>query len=295
MRAQKGRALAAVTTAAALGVLAAYAVLVEPATLDVTFTEIRSPAVDEPVRIAFVSDMQRRNDDPSFVAGAVAEINAASPDIVVMGGDYVEASASELPSVAPLRDVEAPLGVFAVLGNHDYGVYGAARDPAAADAELAGAVSSYLSKGGAVRVLRNEVVDAGGAVQIAGLDSYWAGRRNESVMGAFRDGAYRVALVHTQEGMKIGADGRGAPGADLYLFGHTHCGQVRLPLVGSIPRAIGLGADYEYRHYEIGGGLADVYTTCGLAPWPRLLNPPEVTIIDIVPAGGGEGARGGGR
>ena len=290
MHTRTGRALAA-AAAATLGALAAYTVLVEPATLDVTLTEIRSPAVGEPVRIAFVSDMQRRNADPSFVGRAVAEINAASPDIVVMGGDYVEASASELPSIAPLRDVRAPRGVFAVLGNHDYGVYGIANDPAAADAELAGAVSSYLSQGGAVRVLRNEVVDAGGSVQIAGLDSYWAGKRDESALDAFRDGAYRVVLAHTQEGMEVGG---GAAGADLYLFGHTHCGQARLPLVGSIPRAIGQGAEYDYRHYKIDGGRADVYTTCGLAPWPRLLNPPEVTIIDVIPDGGAAQRGGGG-
>lgn len=284
MRAQAISALAA--AAAILGALAAYAVLVEPAALDVTFTKIRSPAVDEPVRIAFVADMQRRDADPSFVARAVAEINGASPDIVAMGGDFVEASAAELPSIAPLRDVRARLGAFAVLGNHDYGVYGLVKDSDAADDALAEAVASYLSEGGAVRVLRNEIADAGGNVQIAGLDSYWAGKRNESTLGELSNGSYRIALAHTQEGVGIGqgAGGDARQGADLYLFGHTHCGQVRLPLGGSIPKVLGLAEDYDYRHYKIDGGRADVYTTCGLAPWPRLLNPPEVSIIDIVPA-----------
>ena len=292
MRARGIGALAA--AAAILGALAAYAVLVEPAALDVTFTEIRSPAVDEPVRIAFVADMQRRDADPSFVARAVAEINGASPDIVAMGGDFVEASAAELPSIAPLRDVRARLGAFAVLANHDYGVYGLVKDSDAADDALAEAVASYLSEGGAVRVLRNEIADAGGNVQIAGLDSYWASKRNESTLGEFSNGSYRIALAHTQEGVGIGqgaggdarqgAGGDARQGADLYLFGHTHCGQVRLPLAGSIPKVLGLAEDYDYRHYKIDGGRADVYTTCGLAPWPRLLNPPEVSIIDIVPA-----------
>lgn len=267
---------------AVLSAIAVEAVLVEPAAIEVTLTEIESPRIAEPVRIAFVADMQRRDADPAFVARAVAEINAASPDVVAMGGDYVEASEEELPSVAALRGVRAPGGAFAVLGNHDYGVYGPAKDPAAADMRLAAAVAAYLSEGGAVRVLRNEVADAGGGVQIAGLDSHWAGLRDESALDALGAGAYRVVLAHNQEGMSLGA-GADAP-ADLYLFGHTHCGQVRLPLLGSVPKALGFEGEYDYRHYEVAGGSADVYTTCGLSPWPRLLNPPEVTIIDVVPA-----------
>ena len=283
------RARIALAAAAALGALAAYAILVEPAMIDVTYTEIESPRVDESVRIAFVADMQRRDADPSFVARAVAEANAAAPDIVAMGGDYVEASTPELPSVAALRDVRAAGGAFAVLGNHDYGVYGPAKNPASADARLAASVAGYLSEGGAVRVLRNEVVDVlGGRVQIAGLDSYWAGMRDESALDALDGGAYRVVLAHNQVGIALGAASERP--ADLYLFGHTHCGQVRLPLLGSVPKALGFEGEYDYRHYEVAGGSADVYTTCGLSPWPRLLNPPEVTIIDVVPpAPGGAG------
>ena len=256
-----------------------HSVLIEPDILDVSFTEIRSGAVAEPVRIAFVADTQRRNADPSLVARAVAEINAAGPDIVVMGGDYVESSASELPSIGPLRGVAARHGAFAVLGNHDYGVYGPARDPADADDGLAGEVAAYLSGNGTVTVLRNEVADAGPGVQIAGLDSYWAGRRNASAIDGLGGGAYRIVVSHNQAGLDLDA-GSG----DLYLFGHTHCGQVRLPLVGSVPKLLGFEGRYDYRHYEVAGGAADVYTTCGLAPWPRLFNPPEVSIIDIVPA-----------
>lgn len=283
-------ACAAAAAAAALAAIAAYASLIEPAEIEVTFTEIESPRVSEPVRIAFVADMQRRDADPSFVARAVAEINAASPDIVAMGGDYVEGSEEELPSVSALRDVRAPGGAFAVLGNHDYGVYGPAKDPAAADGRLAAAVAAYLSEGGAVRVLRNEVADAAGGVQVGGLDSHWAGKRDESALDALDAGAYRVVLSHNQAGLALGA-GSDRP-ADLYLFGHTHCGQVRLPLLGSVPKALGFEGEYDYRHYEVAGGSADVYTTCGLSPWPRLLNPPEVTIIDVVPARAEGGAGG---
>ncbi len=283
------RARIALGAAAALGALAAYTILVEPAALEVTHTVIESDRVGEPVRIAFVADMQRRDADPSFVARAVAEINAAEPDIVAMGGDYIEASTPELPSIAALRDVRAPGGAFAVLGNHDYGVFGPEKESMRANERLAAEVAGYLSEGGAVRVLRNEVADAaGGRVRIAGLDSYWAGMRDESALDALRgEEAYRVVLVHNQDGMALGSES--ARPADLYLFGHTHCGQVRLPLLGSVPKALGFEGEYDYRHYEVAGGSAHVYTTCGLSPWPRLLNPPEVSVIDVVPAGAGAG------
>jgi len=82
-------------------------------------------------------------------------------------------------------------------------------------------------------------------------------------------------LAHNQNDLEINKEI-----ADLYLFGHTHCGQIRLPYIGSIPKIFGFQGDYDYRHYVVND--ADVYTTCGLAPAPRFFNPPEITIINLI-------------
>ncbi len=260
----------AAALAAALAALAAYAVLVEPNAIELTVTEVRGTGTE--ARIVFMADPQRRDADPAFVRRAVGMAMDAGPDVVLLGGDYIDRSAAELPSVDAFRDLEAPLGVYAVLGNHDYAVLGFLRSPP--DEGLAAEVSRYLEEGG-ITVLRNGTARAG-PLHIAGMDSYWAGARDDSLARGLDPGAFRVVLAHNQAGLPVSGED-----ADLYLFGHTHCGQIRLPLVGSVPKVLGFVGEYDYRHYEVRG--ADVYTTCGLAPYPRFLSPPEVTVIDLLP------------
>ena len=123
----------------------------------------------------------------------------------------------------------------------------------------------------------NEKVIINNSLTITGLDDLWAHLRDEPKAYSDKSTGYRILLSHNQEELEIKKDT-----ADLYLFGHTHCGQMRLPVLGSIPKIAGFSGEYDKGHYVLEDG-AHVYTTCGLAPAPRLLNPPEISIIKLTP------------
>ena len=82
------------------------------------------PSTGNDMSIIFIADFQRRNADPEFVQRAAGIIQEYKPDLILLGGDYVDrADTSDLPSVEPLRRLDARYGVYGVLGNHDYNVY----------------------------------------------------------------------------------------------------------------------------------------------------------------------------
>lgn len=222
------------------------------------------------MKIIFLADFQRRDNDPAFVQRVVDIINEQNPDLILLGGDYIEKSLSELPSVEPLRKMESHFGTFAVMGNHDYDVYWYA--PGTANLETAKQIEEFLTANNTIQFLSNQNVEIEN-INIIGLDSYWPGLRNDAKSKRSTED-FTIVLTHNQDNLEINKEN-----ADLYLFGHTHCGQVRLPGIGSIPKAMGFRGVFDYRYYLVDD--VHVYTTCGLTTAPRFLNPPEITIINL--------------
>ena len=266
-----------------VAVLSANMVLVEPAIIENDTVEIEGTGVN--MTIAFLSDFQRRDANPAFIQMAVDIVNSKNPDLVLLGGDYVEKSIDELLSIAPLKDLKSKYGVYGVMGNHDYLAFGFARD-VGGDAVLAQQIIAFLetpdsindNQNDRIKILRNEKMIIDGKVTIIGLDDIWAHLRDEEKAHSDKESiGYRILLSHNQDELDIKKEN-----ADLYLFGHTHCGQLRLPVLGSIPKILGFSGEYDKGHYVLDDGT-HVYTTCGLAPAPRLLNPPEISIIHLTP------------
>jgi len=250
----------------AIAALTLDAMLIEPNIIQVEKLVLQNTNND--MNIIFIADFQRRNADPEFVQRVADIIQEHEPDIILLGGDYVDrAGTTDLPSIEPLRSLDARYGVYGVLGNHDYNVYFLNRG--AADIETAKAIESYMEETGSIEILHNDAISVANVTLFA-LDSYWSGLRDASVI--HDTDTFRIILTHNQNGLEI--DGEIG---DLYLFGHTHCGQVRLPVVGSVPKIFGFEGEYDYKYYSVNG--AHVYTTCGLSPAPRFLNPPEITQI----------------
>ncbi|MGI9565450.1 MAG: metallophosphoesterase [Nitrosopumilus sp.] len=257
----------------------------EPVIIENDTIEIAGTGVN--MTIAFLSDFQRRDADPAFVQRAVDAVNAQRPDLVLLGGDYVENSANELPSIEPLKNIKSKYGTYGVMGNHDYLAFGFARD-VGGDVALAQQVIQSLETPNSsdngkndkkpIKILRNEKVIIDNKITLIGLDDLWAHLRDEPKAYSDKENTgYRILLSHNQEGLDIKKET-----ADLYLFGHTHCGQMRLPGLGSVPKLLGFSGDYDKGHFILDDGT-HVYTTCGLAPAPRLLNPPEISIIKLIP------------
>ena len=207
---------------------------------------------------------------PHDVARAASLLTAERPEIVLFGGDFVADSpryaSAAARALGPLA--AAPLGAFAVLGNHDV-------------ANGATKVASSLQAVG-IRVLRNESVgiETGtGRLWIAGVDDAILGAHDpDATVAEVPPGDPILALWHEPDW----ATQTAALGAFCQLSGHSHGGQVRLP--GVPPFAAPAGG----RRYPV--GLSDasgmpVYTSRGVGvyrPPIRLNCPPEVTIITLV-------------
>ncbi len=237
---------------------------------------IGGPVFERPIRIAFLSDthMSGPNNKMDRIERVVAQINEAKPDIVLLGGDYIGDPAlggqtySIEDSVKPFAGFKAPMGVFAVLGNHEH--YGAARR-----------ISRALRNVG-VTVLVNQAVRRGPIV-LGGIDDDYT--RHADIKATVRS-------MHAAGGMPIYFTHSpdldpGLPTGNLLLAGHTHCGQVALPLIGSpwTPSQFrNLYRCGKYRNYS-----RMVITTAGIGTTAvpfRFRAPPDWWLITVTGGGG---------
>ena len=260
--------------------LAADGVLIEPNRLRVIRKEIslrRWPAEMDGFTIALLSDFHY---DPYFsihpIRSAVEIVNDLRPDLIALTGDFVsspfggdpeKAAAAADPCGEILSRLQAPFGLWAVMGNHD-----AFTDP--------DRVTSALRNVG-IKVLANQstpIEKSGGRFWLGGV---------EDVLGktADLDAALRgipaseatVLLVHEPDY----ADRVARYPVDLQLSGHTHAGQIRIPFLPPmyLPE---LARKYVWGLYKIGG--LTLYTNAGIGTVDipvRFNCPPEITFISL--------------
>lgn len=214
-----------------------------------------------------------------FVERVVSKINAQKPDIIFIAGDFVYNDISQIQYVDPLKNLKAPLGVLAVLGNHDYGEGGPGMILEKGDARVK-AVREKLEALD-IRVLVNDFYDIKKGEKnliIFGADEVWSGRAD--ILEAA--GAFDAKLVLSHNPDIIHKAVR--HGIDLVLAGHAHGGQIRLPGIGSvpdIPDELGRAYDRGLFLFEKGTQL---FITSGLGemgPRARLFVPPEVVLLKI--------------
>lgn len=257
--------------AAALAAGAGWATLAEPNWPVVERLEIpltRLPASLDGLRIAQLSDIHLSHlVTPGDLHRAVALVNRQTPDLIALTGDFIWQRADYAAGlVEPLRQLQAPLGVFAIFGNHDHW-HGAQ------------AVAAALAAA-SVRLLVNQALrlDTGAPLWLAGLDDVW--ERRQDLRAALRDvpdGEATVLLCHEPD---YGDEAAAWP-VDLQLSGHSHGGQVNLPLLGR-PVLPWLGRKYPAGRYHI--GEMQLYTNRGIgliAPPVRFNCPPEATVLTL--------------
>lgn len=257
---------------AGLGLLAlatsAYAAL-EPQRPRLERLELAFPGLAAPLdglRIMQLSDLHLGTAHSTRnLHWALAAVRREQPHLVVFTGDFVSRPEpiADIPQL--LRGVTAPLGCYAVFGNHDYW------EGPQEIADGLGAVG--------IELLLNEqrlLHWRGAALVVAGSDDPWGGQVDfAAALGNRPADAFCLLLAHVPEA----ADEAAAHGVDLQLSGHTHGGHMDLPLLGplALPR---FGSRYERGLHRV--GRTTVYTNRGLAGIPlRLGCPPEATIITL--------------
>ena len=246
-----------------------------------TLAPCNLPAAFDGTTLAFVTDTHHGPGvGLSYLEEVVAMTNALRPDIVALGGDYVQRARFHhlqrrgshrhyiAPGVGVLGGLRAPLGRFAVLGNHD-------RRESTLLTRRALAANRFVE-------LTNTGVwlERGGArLWLCGVDDWATGRPDlRAALGDTRPGDACLLLSHNPDIVERIRD----PRVDLVLSGHTHGGQVVLPLVGAPFTASRYGQ--KYVHGLVQGPSARVYVSRGvgtIGPPVRFGAPPEVTFITL--------------
>lgn len=205
----------------------------------------------------------------AWVREVVDRTNAQHPDAVFLMGDYVADNPALASELQPLQELHAPLGVFAVLGNHEGG-HG--------DAE---AVANALTSFG-VTVLRNETTRLsvnGTRIILAGVDDMDTTGDPQATLDGLSADDRVILLAHTPD-VLLSPD---AQLADLVLAGHTHGGQIRLPFIGPVlPIPDKLGNRYDMGTFTYQS--TPLFITPGVGesgPRARLFDPPEISLLTI--------------
>jgi predicted MPP superfamily phosphohydrolase len=213
---------------------------------------------------------------PARVTRIVEQVNALHPDIIAIGGDFVSDKRSSThrytvaDAVAPLRGLRSRFGAVAVIGNHDHW-------------RNASATRLQLKRVG-IRVLDNDATRIG-PVTIGGVDDPFTGY-DDLPRALQRMGAQpkpRILLSHSPDVFpRVPAE------VALTLAGHTHCGQIRLPLIGAISSMSAYGNRYACGRVDENGRTLIVSAGLGTSLLPlRLGAAPDLWLIDLRPAKSG--------
>jgi len=250
-----------------------------------------------PLRIAMVADLHAGvpTMGPERIAGIVSKANGLGADLILLMGDYrathpYQSRKVPIEEAAPiLAGLRAPLGVYAIMGNHDW------RDDPAAQARGKGPTHSQsVLESHGIAVLANRAVrldSPAGPFWLAGLDSQAAFSRRmvpdrpgaddlPGTLAQCTDAAPVLLAAHEpdifpQVPLRV----------VLTLAGHTHGGQIRLlgwaPVVPSR-----YGSRYAYGHHTEEGRQMVVSGGLGCSGFPlRFGMPPEITLVEIVGSG----------
>jgi uncharacterized protein len=271
------------TRAALIGLvpylLAFYARFVEPKTLAVRQAEIVSPLWrDGSIRIGVISDTHVGGPHVSALRmeKIVARMNALRPDVVVLLGDYAH---GRLPSaertkedraevekgIAALSRLAAPKGVYAAIGNNDL-LYGVEEIRAAL-------VKAHVT------VLENGAAAIPGAnAYVVGVDEFRSGRGNgPAAVAKAPPGTSLIAIMHYPDSF-VGLP----PVVALSVAGHSHCGQIGVPLATKFVNASPASGRWRCHLYKSGDSQIYVSGGIGTSVLPmRFLAPPEIAILTL--------------
>jgi uncharacterized protein len=259
-------------------VLVIYGFWIEPHRIRVTRETLSSSklAVPEPLRILHLGDLhverisQRERELLDWV-------ESLKPDLILFSGDFLSLSYLDDPITYEharmiLHGLNAPLGVFAVMGS-----------PAVDKPD----VISQLLDGLEIRCLQDERVTLnylGQSIDLIGITCSHKPFADATTLDSVLNGKlkpFSILLYHSPDLAPEAAQ----RGIDLQLSGHTHGGQIRLPLIGALFAGSLYGKRFEAGRYQLDDMTLYVSRGIGLegkgAPRVRFLCPPEIILWEI--------------
>lgn len=237
----------------------------------------RWPAELGGLRVAVLADLHAGapHVDEDKVARLVADINRVRPDLVALLGDYVDPTVAFGTPVSPeavaaaLGQLRAPLGIVAVMGNHD-SAHGAAR------------MRRCLRDAG-VTLLENDAVAVREGLWVAGVGPESKRRADPQAAVAGVPAADAVLLLSHNPDVFVRVPERVA----LTLSGHTHAGQVALPYLRARYIPSRFGERFARGHVVERDQHLFVSAGVGTSRFPiRFLAPPEIVLLRLEPLAG---------
>ncbi|HEY6801936.1 MAG TPA: metallophosphoesterase [Pyrinomonadaceae bacterium] len=258
--------------------LAIWSILIEPNRLIVhseTITVKNWPQQLNGLKIVALSDIHAGSlfINETKLRQIVSLVNAQQPDLIVLLGDYMVRDRFYRNPMEPekiaaaMKDLKAPLGVYAVLGNHDWYFDGPR-------------VRRAFERNG-IKVLDNEVAETkkdSASLWLVGLADLWTRPQDiQATVAKVPSGATIIALTHNPDTfVQLPAN------VPLLLAGHTHGGQVNLPLLGRLVVPSNYGQRYAAGHVEENGRHLFVTTGIGTSILPlRFRVTPEIAVLTL--------------
>jgi predicted MPP superfamily phosphohydrolase len=267
VRTRRKEALAALAVAALLLAVGYDAFYVEPHWLQVTHLSLRSSKITLPMRVVLIADIQT-DSVGQYERDLFARVMEEMPDLILFAGDYIQVDESDWVKQRDLfrnllveKPFDAPLGIYAVKGNTDPPYW------------------EELFLGSNVTTFPMTLTVAAGEAQLTGLSEDDA---RSPITKVPATDPFQIVFGHYPD------YALGDIQADLMLAGHTHGGQVQLPLIGplitlsKVPRSWAAGVT------DRGAGRTLVVSRGagmerGDAPRLRFLCRPELVVIDLMP------------
>lgn len=259
--------------------LVGYGFWIEPHRVHVTHQTLRTAKLKaraRPLRVLHLGDLHVER-TTAREREMIAQTHALQPDVILFSGDFLNLSNTDDPIAWEhtrdiLRELRAPLGVFAVTGSPPV-------DPPH--------VVEKLLDGLPIRWLRDErvsLVHEQQRVDVVGITCTHKPHVDGATLDAILHGDpddLTILLYHSPDLAPVAAE----QGVDLQLSGHTHGGQVRIPFFGALYAASLYGKRFEVGRHHIGAFTLYVTRGIGLegkgAPRVRFLCPPEMILWEI--------------
>lgn len=266
------------TLSLVITILVVYAVWIEPFRIGVTQVALHSPKLNgpTPLRLLHISDLHIERITPRERC-LLRLVEELAPDAIVITGDYLnlssvhdpEAQAEARALLTRLCEI-TPVPIYAITGSPPV-------DPPD--------VVPRIFAGLPITWLLDEITETcinGHVLRLVGLHCTWDrsidGPRLRHLLEGRENDLFTLLLYHSPDLMPEAVE----LGVDLYLCGHTHGGQIRLPLFGALITSSEFRKRYEMGRYQ--EGSTTLYVSRGLgmegmgAPRARFLAPPEVVL-----------------
>ena len=269
---------------AAGAVLAALAVWALWTGLAVRTYTLETAKLDQPVRLLLLTDLH------STVHGREQQalidlVRAQAPDAVLLAGDIADDEVPHRGTELLLEAVAGKYPCFYVTGNHEFWAEGTEEILEMfrryGVTVLAGTWSDLTVRGQTIRIFGVDDPEGFEAAPGEAVPAGWL-EQWETCRSGLEEGTFSVLLSHRPE---LTEHYRGS-GFDLVVSGHAHGGQVRIPLLlnGLYAPNQGFFPQYAGGLYDLDGTALAVSRGLSISRLPRVFNPPEAVVIDLVPA-----------